>query len=805
MRSAYLSLLLVFALTPAACDDATSPTIADGARLDAGSFDGGQLDIGVPDAIGPDAESPADVGAPDVGLDARPDVGCADHPGADQDIDDDGLTQAEECRLGTDPTVADSDGDGIDDGEEVGHGAHPSADPTNPTNPTDPASARAWHPERWVGRPRLYFGPEDVAPVRQRAIDPSPAHAHLLDRIRSLAHRALPEHPEEGAYDTAVASARAAIAEAQAFLGLIESDTALADSAVAILVAPFPDPSDLGLLSGYDIREAEAMVAYCSAYDLLAAHPDLSSDTQAQARAGLELRIDTFRQMCLAGPLRPMVALSRNNHAMKVQAALGLCALALNDRATAAADLNEGITGLFHLFDAIQGTAEGGYAEGWNYLSYGGNSHLPFMLAYHRFAQGETFRYHALGRSVYPFPDKGKIVEVPDFASHPPLRAIFERALFVTRPDGQTPPTDDANPSPLHGPLIAALLDDERFLWNWMTMGTRGGPQFPATRTEVASFIVYDGRADPAPLEGPPDGCFPEAGLALFREDLGPDARYFLLQGEHGPARQHGFGHEHPDATSFLLYAFGEPLLLDSGYINWDHHNLVNRAPDHSLVLIDGEGPPLGNTINVGVDAFLEQWDPDPDLTTVTVRAEYAGAQIIRRVVRVRGDYFVVADQIDHPPDEASPTHTHTSLLHGHGGGDLGEGTFERTPHGARWTRPRARIEAWVAATGGELRFETYDDEHQAGWGRFLHHTVLAAHVDQGPNAGFLTVLVPRATAMGSPVVTVSQTPGSVVMQVADDTIRWRLGSLDETAGLTIEMAGQPARRWPPGRDYRAD
>ena len=77
----------------------------------------------------------------------------------------------------------------------------------------------------------------------------------------------------------------------------------------------------------------------------------------------------------------------------------------------------------------------------------------------------------------------------------------------------------------------------------------------------------------------PPDGCSPEAGLALFREDLGPDARYFLLLGEHGPARQHGFDHEHPDATSLLLYAFGEPLPLDSGYINWDHHNLVNRAP----------------------------------------------------------------------------------------------------------------------------------------------------------------------------------------------------------------------------------
>jgi len=37
----------------------------------------------------------------------------------DEDFDNDGLTNAQECELGTDPNTADTDGDGLSDGAEV--------------------------------------------------------------------------------------------------------------------------------------------------------------------------------------------------------------------------------------------------------------------------------------------------------------------------------------------------------------------------------------------------------------------------------------------------------------------------------------------------------------------------------------------------------------------------------------------------------------------------------------------------------------------------------------------------------------
>jgi hypothetical protein len=47
-------------------------------------------------------------------------------PEGSDDADGDGLTDAEEAELGTDPAKADSDGDGYDDGFEVEYGTDPN-------------------------------------------------------------------------------------------------------------------------------------------------------------------------------------------------------------------------------------------------------------------------------------------------------------------------------------------------------------------------------------------------------------------------------------------------------------------------------------------------------------------------------------------------------------------------------------------------------------------------------------------------------------------------------------------------------
>jgi hypothetical protein len=102
-------------------------------RLDDDSDGDGILDIvegtgdsdgdGIMNFLDPVDDSP--VKLPYVPIIPPPDVSKA--PVSDQDSDSDGLTDAEEALLGTNPNSKDSDGDTIPDGVEVG-------DPLNPTD-----------------------------------------------------------------------------------------------------------------------------------------------------------------------------------------------------------------------------------------------------------------------------------------------------------------------------------------------------------------------------------------------------------------------------------------------------------------------------------------------------------------------------------------------------------------------------------------------------------------------------------------------------------------------------------------------
>lgn len=729
-------------------------------------------------------DSRAEVGG-DVVEDTEDTAGIPVCPDPGQDSDGDGLDDHQECELGTDSHAADSDGDGKSDGVEITEG----------TDPREIASASSWFPDRLRTRPRLFFGPEDLAALRQQLETPSAAEAVLLTRLRERAALEPPAHPIDDPYDRTIPPRRAEIAEARAFLALLEGDGDAAASAAEILAAPFPDPYDLDVFSGYDLSESEAMVSACTAYDLLAAHPELPAGVLQRAESRLRERVEVFRDMCLNGPLLYMVSLARNNHTMKVQGALGLCALTLNDEPRSVRNLHEAVTGLYTLLEEFQGTAGGGYAEGYNYLSYGANTWLPFLVAYHRFARGDALTYRVLGESVFPNPHEGELMEVGDFADSERLRSIFERALFATMPDGRTPPLDDANPSWLHGGLLAWFFGDPRFKWNWEKS------HYYAARGDVASFALAGPDAAEAPDWGP-DGFFPEAGWALLRDDLSATARYFLVTGEHGAPRTNGLGHEQPDGTSFMLTAFGDDLILDPGYINWDNRELVATPLDHNVVLVDGQGARVSTILDVGRDVFLEGWEADLDRTTFTARARVRGVNIVRRFLRLRGDVFVVADQLD-----AEDSHVYTLLLHGKGGGTLGPGTFERLEGGARWLGPHARVEAWVTPTEGQPEIEEHQEEHQEGWGHYGFHVALATTAEASQRAGFLTVLVARRTEDETPAVAISRpAEGVVVVHLANDTLVFNRrdealeleGGLDAPVGLTHTAPDMPSHTWPP-------
>ena len=736
---------------------------------------------------GDDSSAPVDDVA-DAGEDAESDVAVA--PDGDAAAPDSDAADATADAVDTtppDPTL-DSDRDGVLDLDELAAG----------TDPFDPASAPAWHPER-DERPRLYLDAADLPALRALAASDDPAATAILARIRAYAALTPPAWPEVDPWEGGTPSLRARIAEARAFLGLLESDLDASAAAAALLAAPYPDPAPLnaGIYpdSYYNLHESEALVANCAAYDLLAGTPGLPAADLAAAHDRLASRVDTFSAMMLEpGAFNTFLLLAQNNHLMKVFAALGVCAIALPDRPGAARDLNEGVTGLTYLLFDLQATPDGGYAEGWNYLAYGGQSWLALVWAWRRFLGPEPgWPLYPGGAATPSATASGAVADYGDLAAHPTFRAMFRAALQTIRPDGLCLPTDDANAVPLPTLLAAALLDEPALAAN----AALPAVAFHGGALDILALIALPHVPAPAQPSWPLDEVLPEAGFAVFRSDRGPDATLLVLLGEHGRARSAGIGHEHADSLALLLHAHGEPLAIDPAYIDFEHHDLVKRGRDHNIVLVDGEGPPFPFEVAApSGDAWLGPLEGDAARTTVIGRTAYHGVTLWRRVLRIDGAAFVVADRM---VDDDGAARTYTFALNGLGGGDVPDGTFTLAADGATWTRPGAALRVVTAATNGALTATSRLEEHATAHGAFALHATLDASATMAADAGFLTALEPAASGAEPAAVTVIQVAPGVALATRDSAgVVTRFASNTTEQAAVITVAGH-ATTVPPG------
>lgn len=668
----------------------------------------------------------------------------------------------------------DSDGDGIPDLQELHDG----------TDPADPSSASAWHPEL-TEHPRLFFDGDDVEEMTARSLEETGPWATLRERMDIDADLVPTAYPD-GWYDSTVTQQWGRIAEAAAFLGLVRQDAVMTQKAIEVISTDFPDGSGVEALSNYDLREGEGLQALCTAWDYLAGNPLAGTEALKMARAQLVARIDAFRRICHEEEPYWMLILARNNHPMKVFGALGLCAMVLNQRPRAAEDLSEAMTGLDWLLNNYQSTEEGGYGEGWNYLSYGAKTFLPFLVAYHRFAGGRTLPYYGVPALQMGSPHADRVVEIPDFADNDRTREVFHRAVWSVQPDGLTPNTDDANPSALQGALLYALFDDPLFLWHWF----RPAVNFQSDGVVSASFALYDG-SDPPPNPGMPrEGSFPEAGFAIFRDGWGPDATYLVLQGEHGTTRLAGQGHEHADELSFLLWSSGQPLIIDPGYIDWTNHDRVKHSTDHNTILVDGKGAPTEPLLEqvMGVDAFLGPMAHSGLVATVRVHTAYEDVSLSRRIARIDDRFFVVEDRMK----GSGTPHTYSLLLNGMGGGDVPDSSFEMRPDGARWRNQSARIDAHVMPVAGVPTFHHDLEEHAVSHGKWALHERLVVNAFLTEPAGFLSLLVPEKD--GEPTIG----PALLLLKEGVAEVQWFAGDrwYDVVSNQTEATVTTSDREW---------
>ncbi len=670
----------------------------------------------------------------------------------------------------------DSDHDGVSDADEEAAG----------TDPFDSRSAPAWHPE-WTERPRTIFGPDQAAEVLERLHRTDEPFATLAARIRSSCNASPAPYDDDDNLDQGAIYTNANIARNCAFLAYLENNATQAAKARDILLDL---PRNLGkptleLFDNTDIHVAEALSAAAQAYDFLAATNAVDSTSLDQIEDNiLSLSASMYRLYVEVAPI--WWQWCTNNHSLKSVSALGMVGMTLNDNPVAAKYVSLATTEADYIFD-FQTTSDGGYAEGLGYLTYASDNFLPFIIMYHRFARGEAIPYRQICDIRRPGTGcTERPVVVPDFYEDTRVQNVYSWWVTLMMPDGLSPDFDDSNRRPTFNGLLAGITGQPYFRAAW-----ERNTYYPYYSKDCEDLtvetLVFFPDTLPAQWPGFTNRFLDEAGTAVFRSGWEPDARYLLLLAEHGTVREGG--HEHPDGTAVLIHAHGEYLVRDSGYGSWDQRQEVNQAENHSLVLIDGEGP--HDTLRErgsGADTYLENCREFSDVVACDARTEFSEVEQVRTVFFVDNTFFVIRDRLS---PVRGTTHNYSSIWHLNGGGDT-DGDVIAGEDGAILERPGAGMVLGVASTVAPPVVKTYLASHSPmGYGQILQHEALSASV-VADDLQLLGVVFPWPN--GGTRASVSQVASSdgaaALLVTADDGAwAWLVAVTDPDTTTTLDLA----------------
>ncbi|MBN2498906.1 MAG: heparinase II/III family protein [Deltaproteobacteria bacterium] len=513
-----------------------------------------------------------------------------------------------------------------------------------------------------------------------------------------------------------------------------------------------------------------------------------------------------------------------NNHLSKAASALGLAAIVLNGEDFAIQNddgryapelwIDFAVRNTDLILRQITADFDGGYGEGGFYLIYAALSHLPFFWAWHRYTGGAAYRvtpdvtappYYVIGS------------QTPYTVQDPWTAAWLERsALWAVRvmlPDGSMPPFDDTYPGRTF--LFSALVRPEIAHGGLFRWASERGPLLASQQVDpsllfLATFDDSLASASPEDLGWAPVQLMPFAGHLVFRDGWQADGVCALMLAEHGKAKgwgqtdwgeiiQGAASHEHADPGAAMLYAFGEALLIDGGYLGFGDHARVNQPIHHNLILVDGEGPAMphqaipelttdenGQLVPADLreeggwvpgedgDAYAVYLDDEPGAAFAEVVFSYSAdaprTHFRRQAIFLRERFVVLHDRAM-PAEEESGERVYTLQLHGHGGATSG-GSFELAGRGAVWTRERARLRAACTASA-PLELASRTSSHEGPGVQELQHTALdaSARVPAAEAVEFLTVLIPEADQGGA----FEEVPVTVD-QAGAPSLDWRRG-----------------------------
>jgi len=689
-----------------------------------------------------------------------------------------------------------------------------------------------------LSRPRFVVAGNDVAMVRAR-LDRDPYRALVRDMTVG---RILPAPPPNLAdrADCVLTTNRnreGAKAKAAKDLGFLYLMDRRWDGGSSSVISPTPaERTAMGdLVRDYllamctearikvqtdrDINTSHELLQYAEAYDFLLAggYPFTPGEEDA-IRANLTALTDEYhRQYTAPDPLNfqeTSSAFLTNNHRSKGAASIGVAALVLADPAHPDPRITTWLDFAFDRVDLVQrwtyGTADGGYGESTHYWRFAAINLIPFLRAWDRIGGGAGWRTQAG-------------LTVPSLWRHPQFAATQRWMIDLTLPDGTLAPFDDGN---VGERMWFGAFDPTFPLASVMSgLWTAGGPSAASDASidmapdQIAAFD--DTLAATAPSWSPTQ-FWPDGGNVVFRSAWNdPDARMVVVQGEHDAAREFGrtrggvgevgsAPHDHPDPGSWMLNAYGERLMIDPGYVDYDTslHRLMNKPSDHNIVLVGSGtslvGPPRdpltaswdlseaaapwfaqpGATAPVDGDAFITDTLDGAGVDAATVSTTYADpgdglgpTSIRRRFLHVGDRYLVTVDD----GASASPR-PFAWPLHGNGGGtsgvtpalpaltpterpplgaramaprpfDASGGTFALTASGGVWSRPAARVTVGMSTDAGPLVASTSDELFEDSKESLGQYTALTLSAPPVARIGAVTIAYPSPTTESEPSI----------------------------------------------------
>lgn len=326
------------------------------------------------------------------------------------------------------------------------------------------------------------------------------------------------------------------------------------------------DPVGPTGIESVDHAAHDTLVGLAVGYDAL--YQDLSEEERTRVRWAIAARCRALYRY-----LNPFENDPNNNHPWFQTTALGIGALAVWEEEPEARFWAEFAIQIYVGRYLCLGGADGEWHEGSDYWTYG----LGF---------------------VFDFIDTVKQVAGLDLYQHPWLQKTATFKLYVAPPGGPGLSFGDTHNQPPAGEdaaqvfRLASALGDQTAQWYAMRALQEATPERPGLLLRL--FLWWDPTLPSMPpSELPLAKLFTEAGWALLHSTLEHQRGiHFALHS--GRYYGVGSGHSHADQNSFILYAGGEPLVIDSGcydYFGSPHFNeWFCKTPAHNTLLVNGHG-----------------------------------------------------------------------------------------------------------------------------------------------------------------------------------------------------------------------